>query len=443
MEAILVMPSPDRGREFVLPLSLSGIRVRTVIQSGAQLMTELQREPAECIILPELLPDGPAEHWLAQVAAGGARRPVGVVLIYGVDGAEAVRERVRAAYGPTVDVVQAGARPADDVARDAGQLLERTVRLMADQDREAHERLRQPAAPSPVPQPVRRTGAIAFVGIAGGVGTSTLVANLAAHAALRGQKVLVVDAQFATGGSVMHYLGGLADEATKGLHHLRWNYMTATAAAAQRETTAAELLTRADEVRIAGARHGDLRVMQVPAILDQMLNMPAEQVVWGIRTLEETVDLLLVDCGSGLGDPRTRKILEAATRIMVVAGGWGGSVHALARGLSALDDQSDRANLRQRCFLLLREGSEGAYGARTVSSTVRMPIYGRVPDDPLVRRADGKLGARVPLVAEAADSAYAKSIAQVAFALGISGEIAGAAGGSGRRKGLFGFLSRR
>lgn len=421
MDAVLVMPSPDRGREFVLPLSLSGIRVRMVVQSGNQVMAELSREPAECILLPESLPDGPAEMWLAKVAAVAPRRPLAVVLVYGVEGAEAVRERVRAAYGPAAEVVPAGARPVPDVAGETARVLDRLARIVAEQDQDAFERLQQPVPPGVVPQPVRKAGAIAFAGASGGVGTSTLVANLATYAAIAGQRVLIVDAQYATGGSVLHYLGVQPDEQNHGIHHLRWSHLGAGGAA--RESAAGELMDRLEEVRLRTVRHADIRVLSAPAIWEVMANSPIDQVIWAMQVLERSFDLVLVDAGTGIGSSRTQALLQQAARIYLVAGGWGAGVYALSRQLAAMEGKPEL----NQVFLLLREAAEGVYGVRTVRSVVGMPIFGRIPAEPLLTKAEGRLGVSPPVVAESPDAPYSKSVAELAFSLGLVDQVEGQA----------------
>lgn len=428
MEAILALPSPDRARDFVLPLSMAGISVRTVVQSGNQLVAEAGREPADCILLPEVLPDGPAEMWLTRAAAAATRRPVAIVLVYGVEASESVRERVRGAYGPMVDVVAAGARSADEVSAEAARLANRLASMVADQDRDAYERLQKPVPPGVVPQPVRKSGALAFVGVSGGVGTSTLVANLAAYGAMAGQRVLVVDAQFNTAGSLLHYFGVQPDDHNRGMHHLRWGYLSSNGAV--RESAADELIQRLEEVRFRSVRHAEIKVLHVPAILEHMANLPVEHVAWAIQVLERAYDLVLVDGGTGVG-ARAHKLLEQAGRILLVTGGWGVSVHSLTRGLAALEGRPET----ERLFLVLREAAEGVFGSRTVTNTVNMPIYGRIPDEPLIRKAESRLGLRVPLVVESPDAPYARSVAQMAFALGIVGQVEGPAKeAAGRRR---------
>jgi MinD-like ATPase involved in chromosome partitioning or flagellar assembly len=411
------MPSPDRAREFVLPLSLGGVRVRTVVQSGKQLLAEVAREGADCLLLPETLPDGPAEMWLAKVAATVPRRPLVAVWVFGVDASEVVREKVRSAYGPAVEVVAAGARNAPDVVGETLRVLDKLERAMAELDRDAFERLSQEVAPGQIPQPVRKGGAIAFAGVSGGVGTSTLVANLAVYAALAGQRVLVVDAQFGTGGSILHYLGTQPDDHNKGIHHLRWSHMSAQGAV--REAAADELMSRLEEVRLRKIRHADLRVLGVPALLEPMMSTPAEQVNWAIQVLERNFDLVLVDAGSGIGHPRTQQFLAGASRIYLMAGGWGASVYALARSLTAMEGKPEI----DRLFLLLREAGDGTYGSRTVRSIVNMPIYGRVPEEPLLAKAETRLGPPLPLVADEPDSPYARSVAELAFSLGLVSKV--------------------
>lgn len=429
MEAVLAMPSPDRGREFVLPLSLGGVRVRTVVQSGHQVVSELSREPADCVIMPETLPDGPAELWLAKVAAVCSRRPLVVVLVYGVEASETVRERVRSAYGAAVEVVAAGARNVDDAAAEVTRIIERISRTLSDLDRDAYERLRQPVAPGVIPQPVRKDGSIVVAGTSGGAGASTLVANLAIYAAMAGRRVLVIDADFATTGSVLYHLGAEPDDHNFGMHHLRWNVMGSGGAV--REGAANDLLQRTQEVRIRGVRHADLRVLHVPAVLEHMAQLPAEHLIWAMQVLERQFDLTLVDCGTGIGDLRTQKLLAEAGRILLLTGGWGVSVNSLVRALVALDSRHDAAGTKERVFLLLRE-AEGAYGTRTVRSLANMPIFGRVPEEALLRKAESRLGARLPVVVQTPESAYARSIAELAFAMGLADQPAAQSGARAR-----------
>lgn len=435
MEAVLAMPSPDRGREYVLPLSLCGVRVRAVVQSGSQLVAELGREPADCVLLPETLPDGPAELWLARAAALCPQRPLALVLVFGVDSSEAVRERARAAYGPAADAVAAGARSTEEVAAEAARVLERTARLMADQDMDAFERLRQPVPAGVVPQPARKSGAVAVLGASGGVGASTAVANLAAYAAMAGQRVLVIDAHFATGGTVLYHLGAEPDDHNTGMHHLRWSH--AGQGGAVRESMADELLKYTAEVRLRGVRHAELRVLHVPAVPEQMASIPVDQVLWAMQVLERHFDLILIDCGTGLGDGRIQKLLEQAGRVFLVAGGWGSSVSALVRTLGGMENRPER----ERLFLLLRE-AEGAYGSRTVRSLAGLPIFGRLPEEPLLRKMEARLGARIPVAVDAPESPYGKAIAGLAFSLGLTDAAEGKAPARGR-KGLLAIFAGR
>jgi MinD-like ATPase involved in chromosome partitioning or flagellar assembly len=433
MEALLAIASPDKGRELVLPLSLGGIRVRQVVYSGHQLVAEASREPVDAILIAESLPDGPADLWLAKLASGPARRPVALVLLYGLEGGEAVRERCRGAFGPAVEVIPAGARAVHETAAEAARLLDRLSRLLAEQDQDAHERLRQPIPSAQIPQPVRKGGALALLGASGGVGTSALVANLGLLVAMAGERVLLVDAQFGTAGSLAHFLGVQPDEAQKGLHHLKWGHVSG------REGSPEEVLTRTEEVRLRAVRHAELRLLHAPATLDAMLNLPGEQVLWGMQTLERSFDLILIDLGTGLGSPRTLKILEAASRILLLAGGWGASVQSAARILTALEGRPEL----DRLFLLLRETGEGVWGARTVRSVVSQPIYGRLPEEPLLQKADGRLGASVPPIAEAPDSPYSSAVSALAASLGLVAFQDGNKEGKGK-KGLFGLgLGRR
>lgn len=282
-----------------------------------------------------------------------------------------------------------------------------------------------PAAPAQFSL-VRRGSAqtIALLGATGGVGTSTLTANLAALTAQAGAKVLVVDAGFTTGLAQAYLLGAQTDEGTRGLHHLRWGYLSG------RPGTPAEVEPWLD--------HGkEIALLQLPPILDAIWTLPAEQILWGARALETELDLILIDLGTGIGSPRTLALIEAASQTLLLVGGWGASVQGAGRLLRALEGRPEL----ERLTLLLRTEEGSAWGARAVSRTLGHPIFAQIPTEPLIAQAARQERAPPPFIGQAPDSPYAGAVCALAVKIGLMAESAQP---SKERRGLFNLaLGRR
>lgn len=249
---------------------------------------------------------------------------------------------------------------------------------------------------------MRRSGAltIALLGSTGGVGTSTLTANLAALVSNAGGKVLVIDAGFTTGLSQAYLLGAQPDEAVRGLHHLRWGFLSG------RPGTAAEVEPWLD--------HGKgIALLQLPSILDAIWNLPAEQILWGVRALEPSVDLTLFDLGTGIGSPRTLALIEAVSQTLLVVGGWGASVQGASRLLRAMEGRPEQL------AILLRTEEGSAWGARSVSRILGRPVYAQIPTEPLLVQADRHERAPPSMISQAPDSPYAMAVRSLAVKTGI------------------------
>jgi MinD-like ATPase involved in chromosome partitioning or flagellar assembly len=456
MEALLVAAISQKGRELILPLSLGGVRVRKLLGAGEQLLAELDQAPTRAVILTESLPDGPAEHWLGRLS-GSPGRPLVVVLLQGIEAATLVRERCRAVYGPLVEVVPAGLPP-PQAASQAALLLERLQEevmaagaaapqaepVSSGQSRgEGQGAPPTPGAtptlgatpthaatPTQAPQPAQTTqpaqpaqplrpvryGALALLGASGGVGTSTLTANLAALVTKAGGKVLVID----LGQTQAYLLGAQPDEAVRGLHHLRWAYLSG------RPGTPAEVAPWLDH-----ARGIDLLIL--PPILDALWHLPAEQILWGLRALEPEYDLVLFDLGTGISHPRTPALIEAANQTLLVVGGWGSGLHGASALLAALEGRPER----DRLSLILREGDP-----RSATKALGLPIEATLPAEPLLTTASRQERAPPPLVVQAPDSPYANAVRSLAVALGLLQPPAPAAPAPRERRGLFGLVRR-
>lgn len=443
--------APQKGRELILPLSLGGVRVRKVLGAGEQLLAEHRQAPVEAILLAESLPDGAAEHWLAQLAALPGR-PLVILLLYGIEAAAAVQERSLAIYGSAVAVLPAGALPPHLLASQAVTLLGRLAQGVevpaepaqpkvgpsdpAEPQRSESTDSTVPTAPASVAQPATRSGrvtlvhhpgarSLALLGATGGVGTSTLTANLAALIAGAGGKVLVVDAGFTTGLSQAFLLGAQSDEAVRGLHHLRWGYLSG------RPGTPAEVAPWLD--------HGkEIALLQLPPILDAVWNLPAEQILWGARAMESAVDLILYDLGTGIGTPRTLALSEAASQTLLLVGGWSAGVQGASRLLSALDGRPEL----ERFAIVLRAEEGSAWGAPSVSRALGRPLYAQLPTEPLLVTAHRQERAPPLLAGQAPDSPYALAVQSLAAQLGLIAEVSPQA--VKERRGFFGLaLGRR
>jgi len=429
VEIVLAVPAVDRARDLAVALATVGVDARMVCGTGAELHAYLGREPAEGVVLVEELPDGLAEEWLRRVAALPVPRPAAVVLVYRTDNTEQVRERVRAVYGLAAEVVAAGARPGVEVAREVADVLQRLRAVAMEQEREAHQRLSRPVpgAPVPVAQP---GGVLAFAGVTGGVGVSTLVANLAAVAAAAGHRVLVVDAQFGTGGSLLFHLGARQADGpgAPDVRRLYHEYTLHQRQEGRGSGVTGDLVGLLREVVIPitlqRVRHAPLGVVQVPADPEVRAQTPAELVLWVVQGLmaSRDWDVALMDCGSSLGDPRVRRLLQSAREVFLLGSNRGSSVHGLIRTVSLLGS----LELRTPPMLLLRVHEASMYTEAQVNRFLRQAapgmatIYGTVPQAQELEQRENRLLEEPPLAVVVPEAAYSMAVRRLAVKLGLA-----------------------
>lgn len=450
MEIILALADMERGRRLSRGLGAAGVFVREQCATSAELCARQEREPAQGLVVAESLPDGEAEMALRRLAALAGVRAPAVVLIYQADRAESVRERVRLVYGLAAEVVVAGARPDAEVAQEAARVLQVLQHVLSAQEREAHGRLSQPVPSAPVPV-ARGGGLLVFAGVTGGVGTSTLVANLAAVAAVSGYRALVVDAQFGTGGSALHHLGAgeMDTHETPDLGGLLHAFQLQRGKAAVAEVRG-EVARAVVQVQLHRTRHADLGVVQVSADPGMRARLSAELVLWAAEGLLAggDWDVALVDAGSHLGDPRTQALLQAARRgLLVTATHMTGvtallRVHTAAAGL-ALPDGMEPS-------VILRQWPESRYRAADVARHLRSlgpgrldpSIYAVLPNSAELAARDGRPVAEAPLAVTHPQAGYSTEIWNLALKLGLASAATHVSEKPRRRWGL-GWLAGR
>jgi MinD-like ATPase involved in chromosome partitioning or flagellar assembly len=415
MEIILGLPSLDRSQELAVALAMHDVTVRAVCSTCAELVGQVARSPVDGVVLVEELPDGPPDIALRQLLGIPGQRPVAVILAYRQEGRELLRERVRATYGLAADLIMAGARPATDVAPEIASLLHTLLQTVRAQDLAAHERLSRPVAEAAVPKPVLRSGLVSFLGVSGGVGTSTLVANLGAVAALSGRRVLLVDAQLAAGPSLLYHLGVADAPDYPGVHVLRHDYEAARGLVTGGALDAVEQALV--PVTLSRLRHPPLHLLQVPNEPQNRTSMRMEHLLWAVQVLAESrrYDTILVDAGTGVGDSRTQQLLQASSDLLLLAANRGASVNSLLKlvpFLGALD-------LRAKPLLLLRSYDETAYTDKYVHNMTHLTGAGIVPHEPAIERRESRQHSESPAAVSAADLPYSRAVAALALRLGL------------------------
>lgn len=418
MEIILALPSLDRARELVVSLAMQGVTVRGLCSTGADLVGHVARAPVDGVVLCEELPDGAADARLRQLLALPGQRPVAVVLAYREEGREALRERVRTTYGLAADLVMAGSRSGGDVAQELARVLQRLQRTLQDQDLDAHERLSRSVAGTGLPGPVRRSGLIGFTGISGGVGTTTLVANLAGIAAAAGLRVLLVDAQLHTGPGLLYQLGVREQDTPEapGVHELRHDF---EAHRGDPSTGAADRVRETViPVQLPRLQHAALHVLQVPNEMRNRSDMSAALLLWAVHVLMQTreYDALLMDCGTGQGDGRIVQLLGACSDVFLVGANRGASLNALFK-VSAFRGGLD---LRAAPYIVLRFFENSHYSEKFVHSMTRLTVAGVLPHEVDLERREGRQYSDVPPIAVTdPDRPYSQSVRSLGLQLGL------------------------
>lgn len=421
MEIILAMPALDRAQELMVALTMQGVNVRALCGTGAELTGHVAREPVDGVVLVEDLPDGSADLHLRRLLTLPGERPVAAVLAYRTEGRDALREQLRRTYGLATEIVMAGTRRGTDLASELSNVLDQLQRTVRNQERAAHERLSQPVADGAVPRAMLTHGIRAFVGVSGGVGTSTLVANLAAVAARAGFRVLLVDVQLSTGASLLYHLGAryLDGPEAPGIHQLRHDFEAHRGGAA---TAAAD---RAREVTIAvsmsGIRHPPIRVLQVPQEPQNRASISPDLILWATQVLIDSreYDAVLMDCGTGLGDPRGQHLLRAAADVFLVAMNRGAAINTLLKAAA----MAGGLELQGLPHLLLRMQAGSVYTERYVHRVTRIMVAGAFPQERLLDEREGQQHEQPPLTVTNPDLPYARAVESLALKLGLTDQV--------------------
>lgn len=237
----------------------------------------------------------------------------------------------------------------------------------------------------------QRTRVISITGGKGGVGKSSVAANLAVTYAKR-NKVLVLDADL--GMADMNLLLGVAPEASL-----------------------LDVLDGAPADRVLVKAHG-LSLLPACNASSRLVNMTDEDrriLLMSIDTLSDRFDTLIVDCAAGIGANSTVFAAAAPDVIVVVTADPTSMADAYA-SLKVLNKEH-----RVRHAYLLPNGVRSAQEAESIIDKL-IKLAGRfldmrftplpaVPFDPAMRAAGA---AGVPLAVSSPDSPASRAIAQVA-----------------------------
>jgi ATP-binding protein involved in chromosome partitioning len=244
--------------------------------------------------------------------------------------------------------------------------------------------------PEKSPQLDFRTRVVVVASGKGGVGKSTLTANLAYALARRGEEVGVLDADV-YGHSIPHVLG------------IR-----------QRPVVVDEM--------IVPPVNWDLRLMSIGFFMDEnspimwrgpMLHRALEQFLADVHWGE--IDTLVVDMPPGTGDVAISlgQLLPKA-EVVVVTTPQPAAQQVAVRAAQMAERLGMRiTGVVENMSWLVGSGAEifGAGGGQALADEVGVPLLGRVPLDPLVREA-GDAG--TPLLEAAPESEAAAAIAAIA-----------------------------
>jgi ATP-binding protein involved in chromosome partitioning len=244
--------------------------------------------------------------------------------------------------------------------------------------------------PEKSPQLDPRTRVVVVASGKGGVGKSTLTANLAYALARRGEEVGVLDADV-YGHSIPHVLG------------IR-----------QRPVVVDEM--------IVPPVNWDLRLMSIGFFMDEnspimwrgpMLHRALEQFLADVHWGE--IDTLVVDMPPGTGDVAISlgQLLPKA-EVVVVTTPQPAAQQVAVRAAQMAERLGMRiTGVVENMSWLVGSGAEifGAGGGQALADEVGVPLLGRVPLDPLVREA-GDAG--TPLLEAAPESEAAAAIAAIA-----------------------------
>lgn len=323
VDAVVVTPSIDQWRGLCWALEDAGVTVIGRPATGSELVLECERLRPQAVVLPQRLPDGDAEVWLARLRHKEWKPAVAIVLAY--DSPIELRQRVEAVAPGWAEVVFAGGRDLAEVGREVAEQLLALAREKREKERAAVARLAVPGPAGTAPGFTLQRRVIGVVGAGGGAGASLLVASLAAAATAKGRKVVVLDADLHNGPAVGGYLGLHGEEIeNKSLWRLRF-----------------DLESAADDVDLVLGRimpdRGEGEYISIPLhrrggvpVFYMSFAAPAEaagqvrgewvvRVAKAVLSARSDVHTVLVDLGSGLYSPAAYSLARSGDYLVTVA----------------------------------------------------------------------------------------------------------------------------
>jgi cell division ATPase MinD len=226
---------------------------------------------------------------------------------------------------------------------------------------------------------------IAIGSAKGGVGKTTMCANLATSLAQLGQNVIVIDGNLTTSNLGLHL--GIS----------------------MFPITIQDVLMKNARVNDAIYHHPlGFRVIPAAVSMDKIMVPESNDMVGVFYKLVDDADFILVDCAAGLGQ-ESLSVVEAADELVIVTNP---ELPAIidAFKLSFFADQFNTKNTG----VILNKVNRRGVSAKEVRKFLNLPILGTVPNDRAVSAAMAK---RVPVVAHRPDSAVAREIGAIAARL--------------------------
>ena len=211
---------------------------------------------------------------------------------------------------------------------------------------------------------------LCFLGVKGGVGTTTLAVHLAMNLVqIQGKRTLLID-HHPRLGHVCVYLG---------LDGQRCNYQEVVRSVTRLDT---ELLRG-----IVGKHSSGLDVLSSPDSCDAIHSMDADVVARTLKFLRAEYDYIVIDCSNGL-DETTMAVIEASSTIYLISTPEIGAIRDLSRYVDHLTPNSNTTEKMQ--VVVNRVSSRYAVHVEHIEKAIRLPVAIRLPNSyaDLVRSAN-------------------------------------------------------
>lgn len=211
---------------------------------------------------------------------------------------------------------------------------------------------------------------LTFLGVKGGVGTTTLAVHLAMSLVqIQGKRTLLID-HHPELGHVCVYLG---------LDGQRCTYQEVMRSMTRLDT---ELLRG-----IVGKHSGGLEVLSSPDSCGALHKMDPDVVARTLKFLRNEYDYIVVDCSSCL-DETTMAVVDASSTVYLVATPEIGAIRDLSRYVDHLTLNSNTTEKMQ--VVVNRVSSRYAVNVEHIEKAIRLPVAIRLPNSyaDLVRSAN-------------------------------------------------------